>query len=57
MRTLAISVEEVRALRDKDGTNIVVTGSINARGALIENGLVDEVPTCSPPWSKATAAG
>lgn len=36
-------VEEVRALREKAGTDIVVTGSIMLVHALIESGLVDEL--------------
>jgi dihydrofolate reductase len=36
-------VEEVRALKDAPGTDIVVTGSITLGPTLLEAGLVDEV--------------
>ena len=35
-------IEEVRALKEADGTDIVVTGSITLGHSLIEAGLVDE---------------
>jgi dihydrofolate reductase len=35
-------VEEVRALKDRPGEDVVVTGSITLCHALIESGLVDE---------------